>query len=448
MPLFSPRLPRSTPEGGMSYWQRRGGAAVAKSRKAATDDPKLPKKADFIVVGAGLAGISSALALVAAEPGATIVVLEANYVGFGASGRNGGLMSPLPAPVWLLSADRDAEHAWALQHVNARVHEAAKRLKALQTPCGLAASALRMQSLGYFTAKGLDRVARTIERARIPLRRAKGTAGRLAVELQTHTLDPYATVRALADEARARGVSIFEHCPVMSIEETSDGVRVTLATGGSIDARRAILATNAYSESVKTPAKPAAKVVWNFMVAAPLTAVPASEGNAPREPTSSRFIVELNTSYVFYRIHDGNVVYGGIERFKPYGDDDFSVPPDVLAGLEKLLDTSFPKASLTPAQAWSGRYHQTSTDLPTLTRTGDKGRIVVNTGYGGTGVAMTMICAPLAAALARDGRFATSDDERLYRAITSTRLPIAGIARLVTGVASDVVMRRGGKAPV
>ena len=44
--------------------------------------------ADVAIIGAGLTGLSAALHL--AEDGADVIVLEANDVGWGASGRNGG----------------------------------------------------------------------------------------------------------------------------------------------------------------------------------------------------------------------------------------------------------------------------------------------------------------------------------------------------------------------
>jgi len=44
--------------------------------------------ADICIVGAGFTGVSAALEL--AEKGYGVVVLEAERVGFGASGRNGG----------------------------------------------------------------------------------------------------------------------------------------------------------------------------------------------------------------------------------------------------------------------------------------------------------------------------------------------------------------------
>ena len=47
---------------------------------------------DAVIVGGGLAGLSTALQL--ARAGKRVTVLEAESVGFGASGRNGGFVGP------------------------------------------------------------------------------------------------------------------------------------------------------------------------------------------------------------------------------------------------------------------------------------------------------------------------------------------------------------------
>src|SRR5277367_462317 len=49
-------------------------------------------RADIAVVGGGITGLSSALH--AAQAGATVILLEAEELGFGASGRNGGQVNP------------------------------------------------------------------------------------------------------------------------------------------------------------------------------------------------------------------------------------------------------------------------------------------------------------------------------------------------------------------
>jgi NADPH-dependent 2,4-dienoyl-CoA reductase/sulfur reductase-like enzyme len=55
-------------------------------------EPQLdgPAEADVCIVGAGFTGLWAALQAKADDPGRDVVVLEADTVGFGASGRNGG----------------------------------------------------------------------------------------------------------------------------------------------------------------------------------------------------------------------------------------------------------------------------------------------------------------------------------------------------------------------
>ncbi|WP_306127813.1 FAD-binding oxidoreductase [Roseovarius sp. MMSF_3350] len=54
------------------------------------------RTADFVVVGAGFAGLSAARRLLQLQPGARIVMLEAGRVAEGAAGRNSGFMIDLP----------------------------------------------------------------------------------------------------------------------------------------------------------------------------------------------------------------------------------------------------------------------------------------------------------------------------------------------------------------
>src|ERR1700710_357054 len=69
-----------------SYWAATGGEGQ--------DFPALTSHAevDAVIVGAGFTGLSAAYRLAAA--GANCLVLEANDVGWGASGRNGGMVVP------------------------------------------------------------------------------------------------------------------------------------------------------------------------------------------------------------------------------------------------------------------------------------------------------------------------------------------------------------------
>jgi len=50
----------------------------------------IPTKADIVIVGAGYTGLSAALTL--SQAGRSVVVLDAEVIGFGASTRNGGML--------------------------------------------------------------------------------------------------------------------------------------------------------------------------------------------------------------------------------------------------------------------------------------------------------------------------------------------------------------------
>ena len=50
----------------------------------------IPIKADIVIVGAGYTGLSAALTL--SQAGRSVVVLDSEFIGFGASTRNGGML--------------------------------------------------------------------------------------------------------------------------------------------------------------------------------------------------------------------------------------------------------------------------------------------------------------------------------------------------------------------
>src|SRR3954451_16740878 len=92
-----------------SYWHSALGPAAAY--------PALPGDltVDVAIAGGGFTGLWTAYYLGRADPSLTIAVLEAEYAGFGASGRNGGWCSGLfPVPEPVLARRHGAEAAAAM----------------------------------------------------------------------------------------------------------------------------------------------------------------------------------------------------------------------------------------------------------------------------------------------------------------------------------------------
>ncbi|MDN5795768.1 MAG: FAD-binding oxidoreductase [Intrasporangium sp.] len=77
-------------DGGISYWWRDLGEPACRAPLAGDTD------ADVAIVGAGYTGLWTAYYLKAHQPDLRIVMLEKEFAGFGASGRNGGWLSAEP----------------------------------------------------------------------------------------------------------------------------------------------------------------------------------------------------------------------------------------------------------------------------------------------------------------------------------------------------------------
>ncbi len=77
-------------DGDVSYWYR--GSGIPQRRPALAGDTSV----DVAVVGGGLTGLWTAYYLKSAQPDLRIAILEKEFAGFGASGRNGGWLSAEP----------------------------------------------------------------------------------------------------------------------------------------------------------------------------------------------------------------------------------------------------------------------------------------------------------------------------------------------------------------
>lgn len=418
-----------------SYWHRSVPAPAH-----ASPDP-LPARVDFAVIGAGFAGLSTARALARCRPGASILVLEAQHVGHGASGRNGGLLSPLAAPMWLAEARDNADKAWAIRALNRAVADVASALARELPGAGITPGVLRLEAKGRLTDAGLAEVAATLADVGIAHRdeAQPGKARQRQVTVPAHLVHPYGLTLALADAAGADGIAIAQATPVATIATDTDGARLVLRDGRTIAAGHVVVCANAYAAGLTMPARAKAKAVHNYM----LESAPLDAETLARLPPPDTFVVELNTAYVFYRVHEGRLLFGGIDKLSQREADDIVVPADVRAKLDHLLAQSFPDLRIPIAGGWGGRFHMTATELPIIERAAASPHLTLNVGYGGTGVGLSLVCARFAACVAT-GTPLAEDDARLFAAIRASRLPIVGGARFLTRVGWRAVRTLAG----
>ncbi|MET0749084.1 MAG: FAD-dependent oxidoreductase [Rhizobium sp.] len=234
----------------LSLWH-----AVGRNRKAR---PHLEEAldSDLAIIGGGFSGLSTALH--AAEKGLSVVLLEANIVAWGATGRNAGFVVPNFAKkdpdnvIAELGTERGERLIDMAAGSGDLVFDLIRRhaidCEAQQSgwiqPAHSAAAFEKVQSRSaQWQARG--RPAVVLDRQAI--RYITGADGYFGgwMDQSGGVLNPVEYARGLADAAEALGVRIFENSPVTEIGRNADGW--TLATPhGRLRASKVVVATNAY----------------------------------------------------------------------------------------------------------------------------------------------------------------------------------------------------------
>ena len=212
---------------------------------------------DVAVIGAGYTGLSAALHL--AEAGRSVAVLEAAGIGFGASGRNVGLVN---AGMWVLP-DALPQRLGATHGARllALLGDAPSLVFDLVERHGIACEALRHGTLhcavGASGLAGLRARAAQWQRlgAPVELLSREETAARVGtsayagalLDRRAGTIQPLAYARGLARAALAAGARLHGDSAVVGVADLGAAWRLAVAGGGQVDARWVVVATNAYT---------------------------------------------------------------------------------------------------------------------------------------------------------------------------------------------------------
>ena len=341
-------------------------------------------KADVCVVGGGFTGLSAALHL--AEAGRDVVLLDAQRVGFGASGRNGGQLGSGQR------VDQDdlekmvgmarAKQLWSLgEEAKALVkHLIAKHDIDCHLKPGVAHTVSTQSDLSHAMAYadhlenvyGYDQLERLDHAALQSVCPSPDYLGGV-LDMGAAHLHPLKYALGLAKAAAAAGVRIFETSPVHHIDDRDKPVVQTDA--GRIEADHVILACNGYLGGLNRQVASRVMPINNFIAATePLGA--GVKDVLPRDVAiaDSRFVVN------YFRLsHDGRLLFGGGES---YG---YKFPKDIDATVRKPMSVIFPHLrDVKFDYTWGGTLAITMKRLPYLARVGKN--ILSASGYSGHGV--------------------------------------------------------------
>jgi glycine/D-amino acid oxidase-like deaminating enzyme len=308
---------------------------------------------DVAIVGAGFTGLSTAYHLHAAEPGLRIAVLEADVVGYGASGRNAGFSMTKIGMMHSFTAMRFGKAKAREAHLYA--DRAVSLLHGLVDDLGLDCdyehtgflwvatstkySQRLLKEIALVHRLGITGVQLIDHSDLIDRVNSPAYAGPAWWEPNTGILNPAKLSRAWGSVLDAAGVTIYENTPVLSVAASAS--RQTLGTPqGSVRADKVVLATNAWSHRFAPLARKQVPV-WTYIVLTePLTDTQLDTiGWRGREG-----IEDFRDLVHYYRLTaDNRLLIGG--RDVGLGDGkgmDFDASPATWEALRRDVRTMFP----------------------------------------------------------------------------------------------------------
>jgi gamma-glutamylputrescine oxidase len=347
-------------------------------------------RTDVAVVGGGIAGISTALHL--AKRGYQVALLEARFVGYGASGRSGGqTIFGLAAGQKTLAAQVGRDDAHRLFDLSIEALDCTQSLiRDYGIDCDYRANHLHVgtkprhvQELeewihdlhgeyGYESTRLLNR-----DELQAHVRSDRYVGG--LIDTRSGHLHPLKYTEGLARASEREGVTIFEDTQVLRYDSAGAGAVTVSPTPAKLFCAHLILCGNAYLGSVSPPLARRILGVGTYIIATePL--VPERAGALL---PSNAAIADLNWILDYFRLSaDNRILFGGRVSYSA------REPRRLSEQMRKRMVRVFPGlADVKIDYAWGGFI-----DI-TMSRAPDFGRLAPNVfymqGFSGHGMSLT-----------------------------------------------------------
>ncbi len=356
--------------------------------------------ADLVIVGGGFSGLWAALQSLEENPNRSVVVLEAESVGFGASSRNGGFCDPS-----LTHGAANGYSHWAndmptlhrLGEENlAGIVDTLTRYR-MKTPWWKAAEVSaatqewQMEELGDAAEQAASHghTATLLDQEAM---RAIADSPTYVGGLSSHEIllvDPARLVWDLKVAVESLGGVIHDQSRVTGIEPDGSKLIVMAGTGsaaGMISADKVIVATNAWAEPGKYIRHYVLPIYDHVLMTEPLSAEQLSSiGWSGREG-----LADSGNQFHYYRLtEDNRILWGGYDANYYFGNgmgpkyENLTASHELIAG---HFFQSFPQlVGLGFSHRWAGPIGTTS-KFAAAFGTRHKGRLAWVAGYTGLGV--------------------------------------------------------------
>ncbi|SBS73272.1 FAD dependent oxidoreductase [uncultured Mycobacterium sp.] len=359
--------------------------------------PEYPKlsgglSCDLLVVGGGYAGLWTALHATERNPGARVVLIEAERVGWAASGRNGGFVEAS-----ITHGAENGKSRWptefdqleklGLANLDGMQADIEKYAMAVDWErSGMLTVATEPHQVGWLREGADNGDGRFLDQAAVRAEVASPTyqAGLFAAETCA-IVHPARLVFELARACAQAGVQIFEHTSALSVDRERNGVQVGTRTG-VIEADQVVLATNVFPSLLKRNRLHTIPVYDYVLATEPLTAEQLDRIGW----RSRQGIGDSANQFHYYRLSaDNRIVWGGYDAVYHFGrrvNPTYEDRPETYRRLAAHFFITFPQLEdVRFSHRWAGAI-DTNTRFCAHWGLAGRGRIAYVNGFTGLGV--------------------------------------------------------------
>jgi glycine/D-amino acid oxidase-like deaminating enzyme len=402
------------------------------------------QEADVAIVGGGFTGMAAAYFIKKRFPGKRVIVLEAEHIGFGSSGRNcGGVAGNMGHNYSNLRKKFGTEKMTQMQRLMIQCVELVEQLIAEHNiECDYVRAGRLMVAETNAQARRLEEEAKDCEQAKAPFTwfdrtAARGEFGCLDLKAAVRypnegVMDPVKFLRGMKRTVESLGVEVYEHSRCLQmIPGKPDSSRVQIYTnGGRIIADEAVLATNAFVDPLKFLEFKVLPLYVYVMTTEPLS---KSQVEAFRHPGGRGNVFGATNLYWARNLTaDDRLVFNENEVFSYYDNEkDYSFRRGSFQRQYDLMVRKFPfLKGIRMSHAWGGLIGITLDFLPFMGRTGIHGNIYYSAGYNGCGLAPAQLAGKIIAAMMAGEKSDLTDNALIDRKafyVPSNSLMYAGI---------------------
>ncbi|WP_321395575.1 FAD-binding oxidoreductase [Emcibacter sp.] len=351
---------------------------------------------DICVVGGGFTGLSTALHL--RQAGFDVILLEANLVGWGASGRNGGQLGSGQradqATLEKMVGTAGAHVLWDLAEDSKNLVK--QLVRDHNIDCDLKPGVLhaahkkrytedyREEALKLRNEYGYDQI-RFVDEDEMAEMLGMRTYFGGTLDMGACHLHPLNLALGMAGACKKAGVRIYENSRVESYRE-NNGITVCTAAG-RVSARQLVLGCNGYLGNLEPRLAGKIMPINNFVVATE----PLGEARARMINRDDVAVADSKFVINYFRMSaDHRLLFGGGENYTP------GFPADLASFVRKYMLEIYPALEdVRIDYAWGGTLAITMNRLPHIGKLGPN--IFYAQGFSGHGVGMATLAGKVVA---------------------------------------------------